>query len=204
MKRCNDCGIVKPLAEFPTFKKARDGHRRVCIECAIVKKQTGVFIDCPVCLKSFEQPHANKKYCSTKCQSAVYRSTDKGRESKQEYNKQKKTDDPHYRRKYWLKERFGITNEIYEELLESQGGGCAICGLERERNGNHLAVDHDHKTGEIFGILCAACNKILVGHIRNPVLFTKAGEYLTKGTGLFVPEKHKKPKRRRRPRKTNG
>jgi hypothetical protein len=47
--------------------------------------------------------------------------------------------------------------EIYEATLAAQGGGCAICG-ESCPTGRVLAVDHDHVTGAVRGLLCAPCN----------------------------------------------
>jgi hypothetical protein len=41
--------------------------------------------------------------------------------------------------------RFGITPERYDEILQSQGGHCAICGIEAEGAGRTLAIDHDHQ-----------------------------------------------------------
>jgi len=52
-----------------------------------------------------------------------------------------------------LKSKYGITRTRYEELLETQGGGCAFCGRTRR-----LCVDHDHNTGRVRGILCTPCN----------------------------------------------
>lgn len=36
-----------------------------------------------------------------------------------------------------------------------QNGECAICG---EYRGEDLVVDHDHRTGELRGLLCQECN----------------------------------------------
>lgn len=64
-----------------------------------------------------------------------------------------------------LKYRRGITEDEYNEKLEAQGGGCAICG--REPDGVALAVDHDHKCCQgkrrncpecVRGLLCQFCN----------------------------------------------
>lgn len=55
-----------------------------------------------------------------------------------------------------LKRRFGITPEQYDEMLAEQEGVCAICG--KEQGGRTLAVDHDHSTGEVRGLLCTTCN----------------------------------------------
>lgn len=52
---------------------------------------------------------------------------------------------------------YGISRDQYEALLVDQGGVCAICG-QPERTTRRMAVDHDHKTGKIRGILCHGCN----------------------------------------------
>jgi hypothetical protein len=65
--------------------------------------------------------------------------------------------------------RYGITQEQYEEMLSEQNGGCAICGITEATNGRRLAVDHDHQTGEVRGLLCNNCN-VAVGIIENSKL----------------------------------
>lgn len=79
----------------------------------------------------------------------------------------------HRRRRY---AQIGISEEGYKELLKRQGGRCAIC-RSRPR-GTRLSVDHDHKTGEIRGLLCKNCNQGL-GHFRDdPVRLKEAVKYL--------------------------
>lgn len=75
------------------------------------------------------------------------------------------------RRRYFVKKRYGITTEQYDLMLGSQGGVCAICKEFPEHGGygnsgrkhiqGHLAVDHDHETGAVRGLLCRKCNLIL-------------------------------------------
>ena len=62
--------------------------------------------------------------------------------------------------KYFLKAKYGITPERYCEMFEAQGGVCAICKrCERRRTSStRLAVDHDHETGRVRGLLCTTCN----------------------------------------------
>lgn len=58
--------------------------------------------------------------------------------------------------------RFGITRQEYAEMFHAQNGACAICSQPETatRNGRikALAVDHDHTSGEVRGLLCADCN----------------------------------------------
>lgn len=60
---------------------------------------------------------------------------------------------------------FGLTPEEYQAKLAEQGGRCAICGQQERTRANNgmrikdLAVDHDHATGRVRGLLCANCNK---------------------------------------------
>ena len=61
-----------------------------------------------------------------------------------------------------LKCRYGIDLKQYEKLLQEQGGLCAICGSPPPNSyKKRLSVDHDHKTGEIRGLLCTKCNVTL-------------------------------------------
>lgn len=99
-------------------------------------------------------------------------------------------------REYHLKTKFGITPEQYDELLDRQGGVCAICSKSPEEEGQSLAVDHDHKSGEIRGLLCRYCNHRVIGRHRDANLLRRMAAYLEVGTGWFVPKK-----RRRKPRK---
>lgn len=57
-----------------------------------------------------------------------------------------------------LERKFGLTVKDYEELLESQGRACAVCGRLDDMFGRRLAVDHSHETGEVRGLLCGPCN----------------------------------------------
>lgn len=63
------------------------------------------------------------------------------------------------------KRKFGITRDQFEALLESQGGVCAICRnpetATRQGKVKSLAVDHDHASGKIRGLLCMACNTMI-------------------------------------------
>ena len=69
---------------------------------------------------------------------------------------------PDYWRSVSLR-KYGITLEQYNQMLDAQGGVCAICKKPETAKGNHgtareLAVDHCHDTGKVRGLLCSQCN----------------------------------------------
>jgi hypothetical protein len=79
-----------------------------------------------------------------------------------------------------LKYHYGVTAQVFDDLVERQGGVCAICGrVPPERHGaRRLFLDHDHVTGAVRAALCGSCN-IALGMIRDsPELAEKLAEYL--------------------------
>jgi hypothetical protein len=71
-----------------------------------------------------------------------------------------------------------ITVQEYYALKEKQNGKCAICGLAFGRR--RLAIDHDHATGRVRGLLCVLCNSG-IGHFRDDkTRLLAAIEYLSK------------------------
>ena len=96
-----------------------------------------------------------------------------------------------------LRRNFGITLEQYDDLLKQQQGRCALCPKCPDTEGQSLAVDHDHHTGEIRGLLCRYCNHRVVGRHRDSDLLRRMADYVDRHTGWFIPIK----KRRRKPRK---
>src|SRR3989304_10223484 len=62
------------------------------------------------------------------------------------------------RRNTHLKRKFGITLDQYESILISQNNCCAVCHKDRSGVDRAFAVDHNHDTNEIRGLLCFYCN----------------------------------------------
>ena len=72
---------------------------------------------------------------------------------------------------------YGLADGEYDRLYRFQGGVCAGC---RRSTGavRRLAVDHNHATGEVRGLLCKPCNR-MVGWFRDdPLTFLRLAEYL--------------------------
>lgn len=81
-----------------------------------------------------------------------------------------------------LERRYGITLAQYVELLELQGGVCAVCG-KPPKPGKPLVVDHNHDDLAIDGLVHGSpCNRRLLQQVRR-YLADPPGRRL----GLVVP-----------------
>lgn len=103
-----------------------------------------------------------------------------------------------------LASTYNMTVEEYDEVFERQGGACAICGNKPHKM--RLAVDHDHLSGKVRGLLCSRCNHKLLGSANDSTrLLYKAIEYLESPPAdyldITVPEAKKKSRKRTRRRK---
>jgi len=76
-----------------------------------------------------------------------------------------------------LIKNYNIDASMYNKLLTEQNNVCAIC----KRccvSGRRLAVDHDHKTGKVRGLLCGRCNTGLGNFTDSIEFLEEAIKYL--------------------------
>lgn len=160
MKLCKKCDPqqMKPLSEFHKSKHHSSGVNSCCKSCAN---------------KNGKKHYTNNKERTLK-NNKIYRS-----ENIQEIKQKKKK----YRLKYITREKelklinkYGMSLEDYAKMLEMCDHVCSICKTHTTKRS--LAVDHDHITGEIRGLLCGKCNVILGLCHDNPVILLQAVEYL--------------------------
>lgn len=86
---------------------------------------------------------------------------------------------PELKRATLLLRKYGLTIERYNEMLEEQDGGCAICQTKiAAKDRDHMFVDHCHATGVVRGLLCRVCNMVLGMFKDNPDRFDSAAAYL--------------------------
>ena len=78
----------------------------------------------------------------------------------------------------WLRNKYEITVEQYDKMLEIQNNVCAICHVAPKTK--RLEVDHDHKTKRVRGLLCWWCNQKLVVSRHTPELLYSAIKYLVR------------------------
>ena len=86
-----------------------------------------------------------------------------------------------YNRRAKLKQYYGLPPEAYDQILARQGGRCAICLREQHsRYRRRMAVDHDHASGEVRGLLCGDCNRGIGQMHDSPDIAQRAATYLGK------------------------
>ena len=100
------------------------------------------------------------------------------------YQKEYNTSFPDKIKHNSLMYKFGIGLPEYIQMAVDRDNKCDICGRpERQVRAGKvkaLAVDHDHKTGAVRGLLCCDCNQALGKFEDSKDLLTSAIAYLTK------------------------
>lgn len=119
--------------------------------------------------------HATHKFTPSETQIESVRAANRARALPEEERKARRKTSGRASR---LKDRYGITLAEYEALLAAQGGVCAIC-RKACSTGKSLAVDHNHETKVVRGLLCRKCNRG-IGHFNDDrTLLQEAINYLS-------------------------
>jgi hypothetical protein len=77
-----------------------------------------------------------------------------------------------------LRRKFGIGVKEYNDLFVLQNGCCAICRKHQSEFRWRLAVDHNHATKAIRGLLCLNCNSAIGKLQDDPELIRAAARYV--------------------------
>ena len=73
---------------------------------------------------------------------------------------------------------YGLSIAAYDALLAKQNNKCAICPIHISESARRFAVDHDHVTGDVRGLLCFRCNAGIGKFNDDPALLKLAVAYL--------------------------
>ena len=134
--------------------------------------------------ENYRKAYSKKYYQEHKQQSLKYGKEyyKKVKESKLKYAKNYRDLHPEAKRKSTLKLKFGLTLTDYNKMFEKQQGCCAICGKHQSELTRALAVDHNHLSGKIRGLLCSSCNAAIgsLGTDYGVELLQKAIDYIRK------------------------
>lgn len=124
-----------------------------------------------------EREHVARGMCNACYQRMQWRTRPGMKEHAREKLRARRANDTDKIRRDNLRRKFKMTLQEYDDMYERQGGVCCICGRKCQ-SGARLAVDHDHTTGKIRGLLCMFCNRSIGMLNDDPVLVRKVAEYL--------------------------
>ena len=154
-KNCTDCGDYLPLSKFRKDKHRVDGRMNKCANCKAKEEKRN----------SIKNPEIRKRINDKRVDNRKKYYSDEDRKLK-------------YRNAQLIK-AFNITLDQYNQILVSQDNVCYICRRDETSVRNRsLAVDHNHQTGKIRGLLCSNCNRALGLFKDNKNLLLAAAKYL--------------------------
>jgi len=161
-KLCTKCDEEKPLSDFHNHDEGKLGLRSNCKECEAKWA------------KRYYKKHQKKIRKLAKTYTKTHK---KERKDYREKNKKKNKD-----RELQLK--YKITLKEYQLLSKNQKNRCSICGNKetaiepRTNKIRGLAVDHNHETGKVRGLLCGKCNRGIGFFQENINFLQKTIDYL--------------------------
>ena len=137
-KLCPVCKEVKLVTEFTKSTQRKSGYGTYCKPCDTKRKQAWVKANPKRNKEHMARGRANyrKNTCPKKLTALV---------KKHSHTKKLK--------------RFGITQADFDMLLVKCENACSICKRPISKLGlRGLAIDHNHTTGKVRGLLCGDCN----------------------------------------------
>lgn len=128
--------------------------------------------------------HQQRRTPAAKAKSRAYSASKKGQQAHARAMKRYRAS-PKGQLTQWkaeLKREYGMTYSEYQLLLDVQGGVCALCRKASvvRTNAARLAVDHDHVTQKVRGLLCGKCNLALGLFNDDLATLRRAVEYLAR------------------------
>lgn len=122
----------------------------IAVFCNMCSNYAGLRVDtsfrCPVCDEALDESYCKESLCD-KCSTGV------------PYDRETV-------RKQHINHEYDLEYYVYWKMYNEQGAGCWICGkglslYKGDSDAPTACVDHDHKTGEVRGLLCRNCNTMI-------------------------------------------
>ena len=163
-------GIVRgePKPFLPHHAKyrgvSRDGRTKVCRTCLVRKRLRDFHL-------GLSSPDGRQTNCK-KCCSTLHK----------KYREGKGAGRMALARMKHKLVPYGLTLAEYQSIYDSQGGVCAICKkpecVKFRGKVRNLAIDHEHETGKVRGLLCMNCNRGLGAFFDDITVMHAAITYL--------------------------
>ena len=158
MKTCTKCKTEKDLTEFYRAVAFPDGLDYSCKACTTERNRLWRKKN-----RESDRIYTRNYYAKNREKfrerDRIYKreNRDKIRITERKYYWKNKEKVDARNRARFLRQYYNLPIEKYEEMYKAQNGACAIC-KDINTSGRKLAVDHNHNTGVIRGLLCSRCN----------------------------------------------
>ncbi len=203
-KECNKCKQVKSVTEFHKQSRAKDGLKRYCKLCAkqaneeTFARKNGCKIPykreslnhvipegmkfCAKCNKSksvdrFGLNLNTKSKLNTWCRECTNTDKRNKRRTLMENIPLVQSHKGSMASLYWS---YKLTESDFQDMMNAQKGCCAICDIDFGILSRRAAVDHNHSTGKVRGLLCDSCNTLIGKLEKLPHLLQNVNKYLNK------------------------
>lgn len=148
-KLCRQCGTTKPTSEFHANRSAASGLQAYCKDCNAETAR--------------QWREANPQRVRDRARR--YNADPAVREHTTTRMRTWRANNPRRALANYLRQRYNLSLDAYDAMLEEQDGACAICRSTDVK----LHVDHDHRCCPerpacgrcVRGLLCGYCNRAL-------------------------------------------
>jgi hypothetical protein len=137
---------VKPVALFARSKNRKDGRHPHCSACVTAFKKEWS--------RRPKVVERNREY------QREFSQTPKRKAQIKAYQISETKTGITLRSRFKLKYKYGLTEDAFKAIFDSQDGACATC-RDPFAKPTDAQVDHCHNTGIVRGLLCANCNRAL-------------------------------------------
>ena len=191
-KVCLKCNERKDFHKFNKKSQFPDGYYSICRSCDCrksVNRRTAHELQeelvnnkktCCVCkeVKSRDDFWNTKRTKDGK----TYECKSCGGARRCKYEADKKDKIQTTKRLSQIKTYYNSSEEVIVGMMNQQKGCCCVCGdtLQDPCSGKNYAIDHNHNTGEIRGLLCLHCNSMLGQAKDSPSILLAGYNYLIK------------------------
>jgi len=180
------CLAVKPCVRCGGADRRKNGRCRSCAKKACGKWRftyKGNRRSSPKYNKPCAKCGDVNKYSNGNCKSCSKKAGIAWRIAHPDYNNNWARSNLSHKRKmfyYHVLQTFGLTTVEFDKLLLSSCGKCDFCGKPFNNERGDPAVDHDHKTGAIRGMVHNTCNSGL-GLLGDSlqVILERVSDYMT-------------------------
>jgi len=178
VKTCRKCGVSFPASAKFFYRNpgGRFGLTPRCKSCVDEDNKASL------AKRLAASPDAVRARANERAKRHYWKNIEKNRKKQREHQA-KRLADPEMRKTIQARKRGGgarLTPEQIEEIFQSQGRVCAICGSDHAGSKGGWNLDHCHKTGRVRFILCAHCNRGLGAFKDNPETMRKAADMIEK------------------------